>query len=678
MEKKHWRVERDQDDLVWCHLDKQDNNTNTLSADVLNELDDILAELEQQIPKGVVFLSGKKNGFIAGADISEFTVLENLEQADALVHRGQKVLDRLQDLNCPSLALIHGFCLGGGLELALACRYRIAEEDPGTKLGLPEVKLGIHPGFGGTVRLPRLIGAFSAMDMMLSGRTLSARAAKKIGLVDYAVPSRHFLPAARQVLLNPPRPKKLPLGKRLSNHKLVRPWLARVMRKKVAAKANRKHYPAPYAIIDLWEKHYDRPAKMMREERNSEARLAISDTAKNLVRVYYLQEDLKKTGDKSLFTPQHIHVVGGGVMGGDIAAWCALQGFTVTIQDRQHETLAQVIKRANKLFSRKLKQPRLVQAALDRLVPDKRGLGISQADVIIEAIFEDVKAKQTLFKELEAQAKPNALLATNTSSIPLEIIGEALSDPGRLVGIHFFNPVALMQLVEIVHGQDTREEIVQQATAFTRHINKLPLPVTSTPGFLVNRILMPYLVEAVVMESEGINAATIDASALDFGMPMGPIELADTVGLDICLHVAQNLSLAYNLEVPQRLQQLVDKGKLGQKSGAGFYQYKKGKIRKSNKSAAVNKEVTDRLILRLINEAVACQRENVVRSENLLDAGIIFGTGFAPFRGGPLQYLRTSGGEKLLQQMQALEEKHGQRFKTDAGWPSPSETEQQT
>lgn len=674
MNMKHWHMERDADDLAWCHLNRQDSSTNTLSAAVLEELDGILEQLEQQIPRGVIILSDKANGFIAGADIVEFTTLQNLEEADALVFRGQRILDRLQALTCPTLALIHGFCLGGGLELALACRYRIAEDDSATKLGLPEVKLGIHPGFGGTVRLPGLVGATAAMDMMLSGRTLSARAAKKIGLVDHAIPRRHFSQAAREVLLQPPPRKNPGWILRLSNHRLVRPWLARILRRKVAAKANPEHYPAPFAIIDLWEKYYDRPLKMLAEERHSEARLALTDTARNLVRVYFLQEDLKKSGDKSLITPRHVHVVGGGVMGGDIAAWCALQGFTVTIQDRKHETLAKAVQRANTLYTRKLKQPRLVQAALDRLVPDIKGLGIGQADVIIEAIFEDVQAKQDLFRTLETQAKTEALLASNTSSIPLEVIGEALSDPGRLVGLHFFNPVAMMQLVEVVRGKHTHDQVMQRATAFTRHINKLPVPVTSSPGFLVNRILMPYLVEAVIMESEGIAAATIDASALAFGMPMGPIALADTVGLDICLHVAENLAQAYDLEVPERLRQLVQAGKLGQKSGTGFYHYRKGhKI--GGKGGKVLTEVSDRMIMRFVNEAVACLREQVVDGDGMLDAGIIFGTGFAPFRGGPLQYIRHSGRDSLLQRMLDLEQKYGPRFKPDPGWRTLPELE---
>ena len=663
----HWRSDKDQDGILWCHLDKNNASANTLSRQVLDELEDILKSLDGDMPKGVVILSAK-SGFIAGADVKEFAKLDTQDEALELIQRGQRIFDRLEQLSCPTVAVINGYCLGGGLELALACRYRIADDDPKVKLGLPEVKLGIHPGFGGTVRLPRLLGAPAAMDLMLSGRTVSGRAAKKMGLVDYAVPSRHLLTAARETVLHPPKKKPLPFYLGLSNHRQIRPLFAKYLRKQVAKKASPAHYPAPYAMIDLWEKHFDTPGQMLAEERNSVARLVTNDTARNLVRVFFLQEHLKSVGDESLIEPRHVHVIGGGVMGGDIAAWCALQGYTVTLQDRKHETLAKVYQRAFKLYQKKLKLPRLVQACLDRLVPDMQGLGIAQADVIIEAIFEDVDAKQTLFKELEKKAKPDALLCTNTSSIPLQTISSVMREPQRLVGLHFFNPVAAMLLVEIVHSPQTDPQVAARAAAFTRRIDKLPLPVTSTPGFLVNRILMPYLLEAVILESEGVDKATIDASALDFGMPMGPIELADTVGLDICLHVAQNLAQAYGASVPPRLQQLVDAGKLGQKSGEGFYKYKKGKKLAGSKPGTVDLEATDRMILRFVNEAVACLREQVVENADLLDAGIIFGTGFAPFRGGPLRHIERQGAAKLRTRMQYFQERHGQRFTPDAGW----------
>ncbi len=666
---QHWRKEQDSDDIIWLTLDYADGKTNILCKAVLEELESLLEEVEYDKPSGVVITSGKSSGFIAGADIKEFTTLKDQDDGFALVRRGQSILDRIEALHCPTVALIQGFCLGGGMELALACRYRIAIDDPKTKLGLPEVKLGIHPGFGGTVRLPPLIGAPAAMDMMLTGRALSAKAAAKLGVADYAVPERHKFSAAVQVIKEKPPRRKAKGWKGWTNHGLVRPLLANMMRKKLVKKARQDHYPAPYAIIDLWEKYASAPRVMMKEEAISVARLVLGDTAKNLIRVFFLQERMKGLGSNSDFKAKRVHVIGGGVMGGDIAAWCAMQGLKVTLQDRSHEVIGKALGRAHKLYQKKLKSPIPIRDAMDRLIPDIEGKGIAEADVIIEAIFENVEAKQQLFKEVEAKAKPGALLATNTSSIPLETIAEVMSDPSRLIGLHFFNPVAQMQLVEIVQGEQSQETLIDAGCAFTKQISRLPLPVKSSPGFLVNRILMPYLIEAVVLESEGVPAALIDQAATKFGMPMGPIELADTVGLDICMHVAENLSAAFGGEVPARLKRMVEAGKLGRKSGEGFYKYQKGKpVKPTDTGAPPPADLTDRMILRFVNESMACLREGVVADEDLLDAGIIFGTGFAPFRGGPMNYVKNSGRDDVKHRLENLSQGHGNRFTPDPSW----------
>ena len=671
---KNWRVERDSDAIVWLHIDKADSNTNVLSAAVLDELNDILEKLVYEIPRGLIVLSAKPNGFIAGADVKEFIPLKERAEALTLLRRGQRAMNRLADLRCPTVALIHGFCLGGGLELALACRYRIADEDPRTRLGLPEIKLGIHPGFGGTVRLPPLIGAPAAMDLMMTGKTIDARTAKKMGLIDYAVPARHFKRAAVTVIMKaatsqlaPHRPTFI---QSLTNKGVIRNLLASTMRHRVAEKAPQAHYPAPYALIDLWVKHAHDPVKMMEEEAASVAHFVLGKTAHNLVRVFFLQERLKSLGKKELISPQHVHVIGGGVMGGDIAIWCALQGMRVTVQDTRHDALAKVIKRAYELFKKRFKQPRLIKAAMDRLIPDDKGVGVAHADVVIEAIFEDILAKQALYREIEPRMKVGALLATNTSSIPLEILSEALAKPSRLVGIHFFNPVAQMQLVEVVSSSITDPGVARQAAAFVRHIDRLPLPVKSSPGFLVNRVLMPYLLEAVTMEWEGIPAAVIDKAALNFGMPMGPIRLADTVGLDICLSVAEILSQRLNVDVPPRLRELVNAGRLGVKSGQGFYTYHgdKPQIPRTTPGYTPPADITERLMLRLLNEAAACLREGVVADADLLDAGVIFGTGFAPFRGGPINYVQEAGVDTQRRKLHELEQHYGKRFVADAEW----------
>lgn len=666
---RNWKAEKDENGILWAHLDKADATTNVLSADVLDELSALLEEYSGgETPLGLVIDSAKPNGFIAGADIKEFIQIKDVEMGVKHIRRGQAVMDRIEALPYPSLALIHGFCLGGGFELALACTYRVAEDGPNTKIGLPEVQLGIHPGFGGTMRLSRLIGAPAAMDLMLTGRTVDARKAKKMHLVDFAVPTRQFKGAAVKVLLEQPTPYRATTLQRLSNSTFARPFLAHAMRGQVAKKARRDHYPAPYALIDLWAKHGGNPSAMLAAEAQSVADLVVGDTARNLVRVFMLREQLKALGKGTGEKMKHVHVIGAGVMGGDIAAWCAMRGLNVTLQDRRPEVIAKALARAHSLFEKKYKEKRLVTAIMDRLLPDIKGIGLSKADIVIEAIIENVEAKQALYRDIEPKLKPSALLTTNTSSIPLEILSTALANPGRLVGLHFFNPVSQMPLIEIVSGTNTDPVAAQRAAAFAGQLDRLPLPVRSAPGFLVNRVLMPYMLEAVILHEEGITVQAIDQAALDFGMPMGPLHLADTVGLDICLSVAEILSQKLDIKVPESLRAKVKDGNLGAKTGTGFYLYDHGKKRESSSVSKAPPEVTDRLIGRMLNESVACLREGVVANEDWLDAGIIFGTGFAPFRGGPLHHARHFGVRSMTTRLQELEQTHGRGFHPDDGW----------
>ena len=666
----HFRAETDSDNIVWLHFDKADGATNVLNAEVFAQLDQHLQNIAAQCPRGLVILSDKANGFIAGADITAFTKVTSRKQALEFLRMGQDVFNRLEALPFPTVALIHGFCLGGGTELSLACRYRVSRDDPGTRLGLPEVKLGIHPGWGGSARMVPLLGGLKAMDLILSGRSIDGRTGKRMGLVDMVVPERHLQDAARKLVFDAPQPHQPAWYDRLSNNVLVRPLLASVFAKQVAKRASKQHYPSPYAMIDIWRKHATDKTAMLTAEAESLAELITGITAQNLVRVFFLQEQLKSLGKDKSWTPKYVHVIGAGTMGGDIAAWCAFRGFHVTLQDQSPERIAPAMKRAYALFKRKLKRPLPINAAMDRLMPDHNGIGVARADIVIEAIFEDAEVKRSLYEDIEPRMKPDAILATNTSSIPLEELTSALQKPERLVGLHFFNPVAMMQLVEVVNGESTSAAVSARAMAFTRKIDRLPLPVTSTPGFLVNRILMPYLMEAVVLEAEGVPPVLIDKAATSFGMPMGPVQLADTVGLDICLHVAEILADHFNAEIPQRLRKLVKDGNLGRKSGRGFYQYKKGKpIKPKAGSGNWNmEEITNRLVLRLLNESVSCLRENVVSEKDLLDAGMIFGTGFAPFRGGPMHHLDAVGAKALYKQLETLKSLRGDRFTPDPGW----------
>jgi len=637
---RDWRLDRDAERFAWLYFDKAGSSTNTLSIDVLDQLSALLDELAVAPPTGLVILSAKPNGFIAGADIDGFTALKSIEDATALVKRGWDVYEQLATVPFPTLALVRGFCLGGGLELAMACRYRVVVDDPGTRLGLPEVLLGIVPAWGGIRRLPRLIGAPAALDLLLTGKTIDARRARKLGLADECVPERVMMNAARGVLRTAPPPRRLSFPLSLTLSALARPVIAGQARKQVAARARPEHYPAPYAILDLWVKYDGDALAPLPSDPASIAQLLRTPTAMNLIRVFKLQERLKSFSRDAGASARRVHVVGAGTMGGDIAAWCALRGLSVTIQDQNAERLAQAMARAAKLFKDRLKDPRRARDALDRLIPDVAGDGIAHADVIIEAIFENLEAKQKLFVELESKARPSALLATNTSSIPLEQIGAPLADPSRLIGLHFFNPVARMMLVEIVAGERTRAELVPAAAAFVRQIDKLPLPVKSAPGFLVNRILAPYLMEAMRCVDEGIAPETVDEAALAFGMPVGPIELADTVGLDICLAVGK--MLGPDVQPPRKLEALISAGHLGRKTKRGFYDWSSGKAAKGS-PGSVPAGLAERLIDPLLAEAKSALAAHIVTDADMVDAGAIFGTGFAPFTGGPMHYLAAHG-----------------------------------
>jgi 3-hydroxyacyl-CoA dehydrogenase/enoyl-CoA hydratase/3-hydroxybutyryl-CoA epimerase len=689
MDLKHWKLAVDAEGLAWLYFDRAGSATNTFSSEALRELGQVSDYLQANgapvstgvttaTPiaaysgaakvRGLAILSAKDNGFAAGADIDEFTTLKDADEAIAFTVLGNEVFDKIARLPFPTVAMIHGFCMGGGLELALACRYRVADDGAKTRMALPEVMLGIVPGWGGAKRLPKLIGAAPALDLMLTGRGVDARRAKKLGLVDAVTPRRHFENAVRQILTKPPQLQAPGFAASITDWPGIRSIVAKMSAKQVAQRVRRDQYPAPYAIIDLWKDFGGDVRNVPREHPASTASLFFHPTTRNLIRIFKLQERLKAFG-KGEGEIKHLHVIGAGAMGGDIAAWSALKGITVTLQDLSPERVAPAIERAAKLYKKRLKQPHLVQAAMDRLIPDIAGNGIGKADLVIEAIVENAEVKRKLFASLEPKMKQGAILASNTSSIPLQELSGVLAHPERLVGLHFFNPVAQMMLVEIVEGPQTSAEVMQAGQAFARQIDKLPLPCKSAPGFLVNRVLSPYLLEAMLMLDEGIPAETIDAAAKDFGMPMGPLELADMVGLDIGWAVGQELARPGS-PVPKLLQQNIEAKNFGKKTGKGFYTWVKGKPQKSGAVAAgvELKPLADRMVLPALNEAVACVREGIVADADLCDAGVIFGTGFAPHRGGPISTIHARGKQEWLRLMEELKAKHGARFEPDAGW----------
>jgi 3-hydroxyacyl-CoA dehydrogenase / enoyl-CoA hydratase / 3-hydroxybutyryl-CoA epimerase len=666
-----WTFETDAGGIAWLAFDKPGTSTNVLSRDTLLELGEHLATLERAPPRGVVIRSAKPGGFIAGADVREFVELKSVDQGVEMVRAAQGILARIEALPCPSVAIIHGFALGGGLELALACRYRVGVKSDKFSIGLPEVMLGIHPGFGGTVRAVRLAGVRAAMQMMLTGKTLRADQARRAGFVDRLVFPADAEAAARELIARQPKPRRAPLLDRLLSWPGLRAIVRRTLLAQVRAKARPEHYPAPYAIIDLWSKHGAHGERAYEAEAHSIAALMTGSTSRNLVRIFLLQDRLKNLGGRSKQPIERVHVVGAGVMGGDIAAWCAQRGLNVTLQDRELKFIEPALGRAREAFTKRLRDPVKAGELMTRITADVAGDGVPRADVILEAIFENADAKHELFARVEPRMKADAILATNTSSIMLEQLDDKLPDPGRLVGVHFFNPVSQLPLVEIVRGEQSSEDSIQRAIAFTRRIDKLPLPCKSAPGFLVNRVLVPYLYEAMFALQDGVSIETIDEAALRYGMPMGPVELADVVGLDVCKHVGDIVSGALNRQKPDtsRLDALLAAKKLGRKTGEGFYVWRDGKaVKAAGPPAEPPKDLEDRLILALANECAAVLREGIVSDADLIDAGVIFGSGFAPFRGGPLTYARARGVDAVVARLTELARAYGPRFEPDKGW----------
>jgi 3-hydroxyacyl-CoA dehydrogenase/enoyl-CoA hydratase/3-hydroxybutyryl-CoA epimerase len=668
---RHFKLTRDADGVAWLLFDREGASANSLSADVLAEFDTVLAGLENERPAGLVIRSAKTSGFIAGADVNEFRGATDAAVVETQIARAHAVIDRLEAVKFPTVAVIHGFCLGGGLEVALACQMRIAID--GARFGFPEVMLGLHPGLGGTARFTRLVNPMQAMTLMLTGKTIDARRAKSLGLVDAVTQERHVRNAVKDAVFGRLKRSKPGLLTTVLNAGPVRGFLASRMRSEAAKSAPAEHYPAPYGLIDLWEKHGGDKAAMLAAEKSSFAHLMVTATAQNLIRVFFLRDRMKKaagSGNKI----KHVHVIGAGAMGGDIAAWCANQGLRATLADMKAEPIAGAIKRAADLFIKIIRKRTEVRDALDRLIPDLDGEGVRTADLIIEAVPEKLELKQKVYAGLEPRMKPGAILATNTSSIPLQDLRTTLTKPERLLGLHFFNPVSRLQLVEVVSHDGTDQQLLKEALAFVGAIDRLPLPVKSSPGFVVNRALTPYMLEAMVMLDANIDKTVIDAAAEKFGMPMGPIELADQVGLDICLAVGDMLRSKFGDLLPPTpawLRDKVAKGELGRKTGKGFYTWRDGKaekVRPSSNAAEPDAEMIDRLILPMSNVCVACLREGIVDDPDMVDGAMIFGTGYAPFRGGPLNYARTRGAANVAETLRNLAAKFGGRFTPDAGW----------
>lgn len=654
------------DGVVWLVLDCEGKSVNTVSRDVIEGLARELDDLEENVPKGVVIRSAKIAGFAAGADIDGFDDMAGEGAAD-LLKRGHDVLDRLEALPCPTIAVVHGAALGAGFEIALACGYRIAVE--GASFGFPEVQLGLHPGLGGTFRLTSLIDPLEAMTLMLTGKTAHTRKAKSLGIADEVVRERH-VGTAVAAMLDTKAGHERGLKAKALDFDSARSLAARQMRGETEKKAPKDKYPAPHRQIDIWEEHGDDRGAMQAAEIESFAKLLESDTSKNLRRVFFLRQRLKD-GARGADGIDHVHVIGAGAMGTEIAGWAAIKGKTVTLGDVETDPLGRAVARARKVAEDAHLSKIEIRDAMDRLIPDPKGYGIVRADLVIEAGPETVGIKRKMYGGLADRMKDGAILATNTSSLSLDDLRDGAPDAVHFAGLHFFNPVSKMQLVEVVRHDGTDDEITRRLAAFCSAIDRLPVQVRDYPGFLVNRALTPYLLEAMVLMDEGVSKEVIDTAAIRFGMPIGPVALADQVGLDIGLHVAESLHAGLDTplaEISSTLRDKVDANDLGKKTGRGFYAWSDGSPHPDAALEGAPEDLTDRLILPLLNACVECLRKDVVASSDEVDAAMIFATGFAPFRGGPMHYARHRGTQEVAERLTELAERHGPRFEPDAGW----------
>ncbi|PEQ14009.1 hypothetical protein B2G71_04885 [Novosphingobium sp. PC22D] len=663
----HW-LRREEGDRIWLVLDRQGVSTNTFNEEVFSELDALLDDVEKGHWRTVIFRSAKASGFAAGADLSQFRGVDAGPQLDRRIAEANDVIDRVAALKARTVAVVHGTCVGGGLELALACDRIVARDD--TRLGFPEVLVGLHPGLGGTARLTHRIQPIEAMTLMLTGKTVSARKAFKLGIVDAVVPERNVAKAVDEAARGRIERRGAGFGADALNLRPARLAAGRRMRAEADKRAPHEHYPAPYALIELWERHGGSQAEMLEAERRSFAALLPLTATQNLVRAFFLRERLKTNG-KGKNEVAHVHVIGAGTMGAEIGAWCALKGMHVTIEDPMTASLSKAVAGAHKLFARKLDGPERLRAN-DRFVPDVHGAGLRHADLVIEAAPEKTDLKRGIYERIEGAVGEEVIIATNTSSLDLNALSKGLKHPERFVGIHFFNPVSKLDLVEVVRHDGVAEDAFARALRFVGAIGKLPLPVKAAPGFLVNRALMPYLGEALLMIEEGEQPERIDAAAERFGMPVGPVELADQVGLDICLAVAESLAEGLDRpmpEIPEGLRIKVDRGELGRKTGTGLYAWdENGKALKNPVREEPDAAMADRLILPMIDAVAAALDEGVVEDDESADAAMVYGTGFAPFRGGPIEYARSRGFADVASTLEKQARLHGPHHAPSAWW----------
>ncbi|MCE9614298.1 MAG: enoyl-CoA hydratase/isomerase family protein [Lentisphaerae bacterium] len=674
------RTERTADDLALVTFDQPGAAANVLSREVLQALDGALDWVAAQPGlRGVVFLSAKPTIFIAGADVKQLAALDHDDALRAMIREGQRVFARVGDLAVPSVAAIHGACLGGGCELALACDYRVASDDHRTRIGLPETSLGIVPAWGGCTRLPRLVGFPKACDLILGAKRLAPKPALRAGLVDAVVPREALLTMARRLVA-----KGRPVRKRhgVVNQALIAGGIARVVSRDLEHRT-RGHYPAVYRALDAMRRGLRvSVAESQRLEEEAVVQLAVTPTCHNLMRVFFQQERAKHLRLDNAHPPprlERVAVIGAGVMGAGIAQWLSAHERAVILKDVDVDRVRQGMATIATLYREAVRHHVLeavaARAGLDRLAPTAVEVPLAGTELVIEAAVENMTIKQEIFRRLGEATPAETILATNTSALSVTELARVVRHPERVIGVHFFNPVHRMQLVEVIVGAQTAPAVVDRVLRFVQEVGKLPVVVQDRPGFVVNRILMPYLIEAGHLFEAGAPVARIDEAMLDFGMPMGPLRLIDEVGVDVASHVAGHLSACFGarMAVPAVLSAMVAAGQLGRKRGSGFYRHAGGnrarphaalaKHVRNREAAGLDEDaLVDRMALLMVNEGARCLDEGVVGEAQDVDFAMIMGTGFSPFRGGPLRYADGRGIVNVVRELDRLAARVHARF----------------
>ncbi len=700
---EHFSMETDDRGVTTVKLDVRGRPMNVLDASVITELEQIVSwlALRDDAPL-TVFRSGKESGFLAGADVKAIRAIDSAEQAEATLKRGQRLFDRVEQLPMPTLAVLHGPCLGGGLEFSLACDYRIARDNSSTQIGLPEIKLGLIPGWGGTQRLPRLIGCREALEMILQGRSLDAQQALRIGLIDEAVSPLGW-ESNVEALVDDCLAKRLtrrPMDRRVGRRWMDitapgRQLLFWFVARRIASQS--RHYPALAAAIRAVRAGFDRNTDGFACERQEFVRLLNTATSSNLIDLFLAREAARSlgtwVGESARVAHEHpirtVGVVGAGAMGAGIGQLAAHRGFQTRLTEVDDAAAEAGQARIEGLFKRLAERkrwaPEQLETALQSVTVSTDPGDLVTCDLVIEAVVERESVKHDVFRRLDQSVQASAILATNTSSLSVDSMAAVTDRPEKFAGLHFFNPVHRMELVEVVRGENTDEETVAKLVGFVRALGKTPIVTSDSPGFLVNRILFPYLGEAVMMLREGVEPGTIDRQVRRFGMPMGPLELFDQVGLDVALHVARSLQsvLTDSGPVIDPLAVMAEHDRLGKKSGIGFYRYRRGKRQqpaalppgfpRQYRPTSADRFVDDgmtvvqrRAVYPMLVEAVRCLEQGVVEHPWAIDLGMVLGTGFAPHTGGPLHLIDHIGPATVRENLRRLAVFYGSRFEPPA------------